>query len=211
MANKATNNILAQLLSGDVLSGLASTTNSSQNDVQSVLVNALPSLISGASAQNSNAATSASFLNALTQHGSQDTSTASLFSGLDLVDGGKIVNHLLGNQKEETTVEVAKKTGVSSDKVNSIISAVAPILMAYLGKQLISNISGSSTATTTTTTAKKKKKKTESTVTTTAKKKKKKAEEEEEETSLGNDLLSSAASSLLGSLDVGSILTSLLK
>lgn len=209
------NDLLSQLLSATVVNSLASNTGSNNKDVTSVLSSALPSLLSGAMAQNNNAKTSNSFLNALTNHGQKEES--SLLDNIDLVDGGKIVAHLLGANTEKEVENTAKETGVSSDLVSKIISAAAPVLMAYLGKQVLSSIS-TNTASETKPTAKKKttakktttKKKTAAKTTTTTKKKtstKKKKEDED----LTSQLLTSAASSLLSNVDVGSILTSLLK
>ncbi len=58
-------------------------------------------------------------------------------------DGGGILGHIFGNQVDDVQNGLAKKAGISSDKMGSIIKMLAPIVMAYLGKEKSSkNLSG---------------------------------------------------------------------
>ena len=50
-------------------------------------------------------------------------------------DGGGILGHIFGNQVDNVQNELAKKAGISSDKMGSIVKMLAPIVMAYLGKE----------------------------------------------------------------------------
>lgn len=130
------NKLTSTLLSADSLKGLSSLTNVADNDVNSVLAAALPALLNGANDQAKGKDTTESFANALTQHAKSDTSDLTGFLGnVDLADGAKIIGHLLGSQKEDVTNSVAKKTGVSNDKTDMILSAVGPLLMSLLGQQ----------------------------------------------------------------------------
>ncbi|MBP1663570.1 MAG: hypothetical protein H6Q19_710 [Bacteroidetes bacterium] len=52
-----------------------------------------------------------------------------------LQDGGGILNHVFGNNVGAVQNGIAQKTGISTDKVGPIISMLAPVVMAYLGKQ----------------------------------------------------------------------------
>ena len=97
---------------------------------------ALPALLNGAGGQAKDKNTSASFLSALTDHAKDDTNDLSKFlGGVDLKDGGKIIGHLLGSDKDGILKDISKSTGVSKSKTNSILSAIAPLLMSLLGKQ----------------------------------------------------------------------------
>lgn len=128
--------IAGSLLSSDSLKGLSNLTGASNSDIKSVLTNALPSLLSGATEQAKNESTAESFANALAQHAKDDTSNLSSFlDKVDLADGAKIVSHLLGSNKEETVKKAAKASGVSEEKTSNILSAIGPMLLSLLGQQ----------------------------------------------------------------------------
>lgn len=128
--------LAGSLLSSDSIGGLSSLTGASDNDVSKVLAKALPTLLSGAKDQAKDENTSKGFASALSDHAKDDTSDLSKFLGnVDLKDGAKIISHLLGSGKEDVVAEVAEDTGVSKTKTNSILSAVAPLLMSLLGQQ----------------------------------------------------------------------------
>lgn len=136
--------IASTLLSSDSISGLTQSTGASGSDITSVLSKALPSLLKGANEQATNKKTSESFVNALSQHAKDDTKDLSGFLGnVDLSDGAKIIGHLLGSDKEDVVNDIAKETGVSKAKTNSILSAIAPLLMSLLGQQTEQEDSGS--------------------------------------------------------------------
>lgn len=192
------------LLSSDSISGISSATGATGNEVKKVLSNALPSLLNGAKKQADDDSTSESFVNALSQHAKDNTKDVGGFLGkVDMADGAKIIGHLLGSDKNDIVKDVAKKAGVSQKKTNSILSAIAPLLLSLLGQQtqeednsspigglmgsllgnadmgsLLVGLLGGSSATE------------EETTTSNGKKKKKKKKKEEEETSGGNSLLS---------------------
>jgi len=130
------NSLLGLLTSADSVGGLSQTTNVSSNGVQSILGAALPSLLTGALNQSTNAGTAASFTNALTQHSAANTSNlGSFFGSVDTDDGAKIVNHLLGDNAKTTIAQIAKQSGVSQKDTAKVLSAAAPLLMSLLGQQ----------------------------------------------------------------------------
>lgn len=127
--------IASTIMGGDALKGIASSTGLSSKDVSSVLSSALPQLLNGASKQTSNAKTVSGFASALQQHASSNTSNlSSFFKNVDLDDGGKIVNHLLGS-KNTTTTKISKDLGIDSKDVAKVLAAAAPLLMSLLGKK----------------------------------------------------------------------------
>ena len=139
MANNI-ESILGELLKSDAVKGISETSGLSLDNVESVLKNALPSLISGASKQTTNENTKESFFAALDNHGSKDLSNlTSFFKNVDLTDGSKIISHLLGNEKEDTSAKVAKQTGVDSKDVTKILAVAAPLLMSVMGKKAKEN------------------------------------------------------------------------
>lgn len=132
------------LLSSDSISGLSNATGASGSDITSVLSKALPTLLKGANEQATNKKTSESFVTALSQHAKDDTNNLSAFLGnVDLSDGAKIIGHLLGSDKENIVSDIAEETGVSKAKTNSILSAIAPLLMSLLGQQADKEDTGS--------------------------------------------------------------------
>lgn len=128
--------IASTLLSSDSISGLSSATGASKKDVTSVLTAALPSLLSGATNQAKDKSTSEGFAAALSQHAKSDTSNLLSFLGnVDLIDGGKIIGHLLGSGEDDVKETVSKASGVSSKNTGKILAAAAPLLMSLLGQQ----------------------------------------------------------------------------
>ncbi|MBR5430571.1 MAG: DUF937 domain-containing protein, partial [Firmicutes bacterium] len=107
------------------------------DEVKSVLLSALPAMLSGAKGQASNRDTAAGFAGALDSHAKDDTSDVTAFlSHVDIKDGDKIVGHLLGGDKEAATRAAAKKAGLSTAATGSILGAAAPLLMSLLGQQV---------------------------------------------------------------------------
>ncbi len=124
------------LLSSDSINGLSNATGASAKDVTNVLTNALPTLLNGAKDQANGKDTTDGFVNALSQHAQADTKDLNKFLGnVDMKDGGKIIAHLLGAGKNDTLSTIANQSGVSQNKTNDILSALAPLLMSLLGQQ----------------------------------------------------------------------------
>ena len=129
--------ILNTIMGSDSVSSLSNLTGTSENDVSNVLSTVLPLFMNGAQGQATNADTAQSFANALASHGKDDFSDLSSFLGnVDLEDGGKIVEHLLGKDAvEEATSNISAQSGIASGNISNILSATAPLLMSMMGKQ----------------------------------------------------------------------------
>lgn len=50
-------------------------------------------------------------------------------------DGGKILGHIFGNNKPAVEQGISQKTGISLQKIGPLLAILAPIVMAYLGKE----------------------------------------------------------------------------
>jgi len=50
-------------------------------------------------------------------------------------DGDGILGHVFGNNRTVVEQGIAKKSGISMDKIGPLLAMVAPIVMAYLGKE----------------------------------------------------------------------------
>lgn len=128
--------LASTLISSDSISGLSNLTGASDKDVSNVLAQALPALLSGANSQAKDKDTAESFATALSDHAKDDTKDLSKFLGnVDLKDGAKILGHLLGSDKDDVIGNIAQSTGVSKKDTNSIVSAIAPLLLSLLGQQ----------------------------------------------------------------------------
>ena len=138
--------IMSAMMGGSSTSGISQATGTSSVDVSSILAAALPALLSGAGQQASNASTATSFAQALEDHASVDTTNiASFFNNVDLDDGSKIVNHLLGSDSTATTKAIAKEAGVTQKQATAVLSAAAPYLMSLIGQQTASQTQAQTT------------------------------------------------------------------
>lgn len=123
-------------LDKDALSAVAEKAGVSTKDVTSVISQALPTLLNGASSQSSNKNTAEGFSQALLQHSGANTSNiASFLKGVDLEDGAKIVSHLLDGKTNNITDDLSKKLNLDSKQIATILSCAAPLLMSLLGKK----------------------------------------------------------------------------
>ena len=132
-----TSSILSSLLSSSNIKNIGKAADASTDDVKSVLTNAVPALLQGASAQASNKSTAEGFLQAITNHANDKSDS------IDVADGAKIISHLLGSTEKKETTAVAKASGVSSGTTKSILSAAAPLLLNVLGNQTNASSSNS--------------------------------------------------------------------
>jgi hypothetical protein len=99
--------------------------------VKKLIVAAIPLLIKymtkNASSQNG----ALSLLGALTQHTS-NRSMAQQIEEVDEADGNKIIDHILGNDKNTVVKELAAETGASADQVTRGLASIAPALLSGL-------------------------------------------------------------------------------
>lgn len=133
MSNTAA--LLSKLVSTEALSTIGKTAKVSKNDVQKVLTNALPVLLTG---MQNNAGTkegAQSLTQALTAHAADNTDDITAFlQNADAEDGKKILAHILGDENEAVQKAVATRAGVSKNKTSLILAIAAPLLLSLLGQ-----------------------------------------------------------------------------
>lgn len=139
-ASSALTGLMSSFLSDNSLNSVSGKAGVDSGDVAGILAAALPSLLNGANGQASDESTSESFFEAVNSHAGKDP------GDVDVDEGQKIISHLLGNDEEEVTRAIAKKTGMSSAKVGLVLAAAAPIIMNLLGKETSSSHSSHGTA-----------------------------------------------------------------
>ena len=139
------NQLLGTVMSEDSIKNIARTAGVSEEKTRNILGMALPEMLSGALNQAKNSGTAEGFAGALRQHGQADTADlGSFLSHVDLADGAKIVEHLLGSG--DGVEQISKKAKAGKKDVSSVLSAVAPLLMSLLGQQTQGSQSGSAVA-----------------------------------------------------------------
>ena len=50
-------------------------------------------------------------------------------------EGGSILSHVFGNQKNNVENQLSQNTGISIDKIGPILAMLAPVIMGYIGKE----------------------------------------------------------------------------
>ena len=125
---------LKDLLSSDVIASIAKSAGASKSDTTSVLATALPELVKSMASNASTKSGAKSLAKALDDHASDD-SVSSLLKNIDLEDGAKILGHILGNKSDSLKSTVSKKSGVDSDKIVTILTVAAPLLLSALGSE----------------------------------------------------------------------------
>jgi len=50
-------------------------------------------------------------------------------------EGGSILSHIFGNEKNTVENNLSQSTGISIDKIGPILAMLAPVIMGYIGKE----------------------------------------------------------------------------
>jgi hypothetical protein len=135
--------VLQNVISGQVVEKISKKTGLDDGQVEQVISAGLPILV-GALAKNTTDRSGADALDAaITKDHTSDAlmeSLGSLFSGGDSNgDGEKILGHVFGGNTDTVASKVAKKSGVDTARIVKVLSFVAPLVLAQLGKQKTSD------------------------------------------------------------------------
>ena len=123
--------LLKSLLADASLSALAKKTGLSGAVLKKLLPLAIPLLLK---ALTNNAASQngvQSLLGALTQHTSKKSMEEQIEEA-DTEDGGKIIGHILGKEKDQSLLTLSNQSGLSQQQVSSVLSGIAPALLSGL-------------------------------------------------------------------------------
>lgn len=135
---------LSSLLNGpmgqSVISGIAGQLGMDENQAGNAVNAAIPVILGGLSRNAATSDGAESLNNALnTKHdGSLLDNIAGMFQNNPQEleqDGGGILGHIFGGNQGAVENAVAQKTGISMDKIGPLLAMLAPIVMAYLGRQ----------------------------------------------------------------------------
>ncbi|MDQ1806440.1 MULTISPECIES: DUF937 domain-containing protein [Chryseobacterium] len=50
-------------------------------------------------------------------------------------EGGSILSHIFGNDKQNVENQLSQNTGISIDKIGPVLAMLAPVIMGYIGKE----------------------------------------------------------------------------
>jgi hypothetical protein len=107
----------------------------SRNQVIALLAVAAPLIISYLRNKSQDSNEAESLNNALDKD--HDGSILDDASQLDArqAEGGSILNHVFGSDKQNVENRLSQNTGISIDKIGPILSMLAPLIMGYIGKE----------------------------------------------------------------------------
>lgn len=130
------NEILKMLINSQATDQIKEQTGLSPKETASVVEAVLPMLLRGMESQAQNESTKQGFMKAVKDHGKDDSSDiANFLKNVDVDDGAKIVNHLLGSEAETVAAKANKKSGVSTKTILKVMAIIAPLLMSKLGNK----------------------------------------------------------------------------
>lgn len=107
----------------------------SKNQIIALLAVATPLVISYLRNKSQDAKEAEALNNALDKDhdGSILDDTSQLVNRQD--EGGSILSHVFGNQKNNVENQLSQNTGISIDKIGPILAMLAPVIMGYIGKE----------------------------------------------------------------------------
>lgn len=107
----------------------------SKNQIIALLAVATPLVISYLRNKSQDAKEAEALNNALDKDhdGSILDDTSQLDNRQD--EGGSILSHVFGNQKNNVENQLSQNTGISIDKIGPILAMLAPVIMGYIGKE----------------------------------------------------------------------------
>lgn len=107
----------------------------SKNQIIALLAVATPLVISYLRNKSQDAKEAEALNNALDKDhdGSILDDTSQLDNRQD--EGGSILSHVFGNQKNTVENQLSQNTGISIDKIGPILAMLAPVIMGYIGKE----------------------------------------------------------------------------
>lgn len=139
------NVLLKVLLADAAIKALSGKTGLSSSSLKKLLPLAIPLLLRYMTNNASSQSGALSLLGALTQH-SNFRSAEEMLAEADEEDGGKIVQHILGDDTSRAVEMLAEETNLSSGEVNRGLNGLAPVLLTVLASAMLSANNQSSSA-----------------------------------------------------------------
>ena len=124
------NSILGALTAGSAVNDMGKQFNMNSNQVNSVITSALPTLIGAMQKNTSTESGANSLAGALASHLGDGIN----LNSTNLLDGSKILSHILGSNSDSFITALAQKNGVSNSQASGVLSAILPMLLGLIGK-----------------------------------------------------------------------------
>ncbi len=107
----------------------------SRNQVLALLAVAAPLIISYLRKKSENSTEAESLNKALDKdHDGSILNDPSQLESRE-AEGGSILNHIFGNDKQNVENKLSQNTGISIDKIGPVLAMLAPVIMGYIGKE----------------------------------------------------------------------------
>lgn len=122
--------LLGAMTSQSSVGSVSGKTGLSNKQIQKLMMLAIPILLkhmTGNATSSGNGALS--LLGALSQH-TNKKGMAEQLKDADEDDGGKIIGHILGNDKKKVEKDLAAQTGLNESQIRQVLSIMAPALMS---------------------------------------------------------------------------------
>ena len=123
--------LLKTLMADGAISALAKKTGIGSAALKKLLPLAIPLLLKAMTNNASSQSGVQSLLGALTQHTSKKSMEEQIEEA-DTEDGGKIIGHILGKEKDASLLTLSNQSGLSQQQVSSVLSGIAPALLSVL-------------------------------------------------------------------------------
>ncbi len=123
--------LLKGFLGGTAIKALSKKTGISTRQLKKFLPLAVPFLLKVLTKNASNEEGASSLLAALAEH-TDDESVDKQIADADIVDGAKIIGHILGGTQLDDLKALSKQSKLSETAVSGILSSVAPALLTAL-------------------------------------------------------------------------------
>ena len=123
--------LLKTFLADSAIKALARKTGLKTRDLKKFVPLAVPFLIQMLTKNASSAEGASSLLEALTQH-TGDSAIDEQIADADIVDGAKIIGHILGSNESKDLKDLSKQSNLSETAVSGILSSIAPALLTSL-------------------------------------------------------------------------------
>jgi hypothetical protein len=136
-----------EILSSVDMGQLAQQVGAEPGEVEQAARTALPALLGGLQANNTDPAGSASIKEALSQHDGSLLDGGVDVSQVDRADGAQIAHHIFGDNQEQVVNQLgAVGGGTSKALLSKLIPILAPIVLSWLAKQVMGGKGGAGTA-----------------------------------------------------------------
>lgn len=134
-------NLLNGPLGETIINNISGQLGTGQSQTKDAIMAAIPAILGGLT-KNAQTESGAKSLDAALESkhdGSLLDNLSELFGGGDTSDlaqdGENILEHIFGNKTSNVSKSVSRQSGLSTSQTSSLLAILAPIVMAYIGRQ----------------------------------------------------------------------------